>query len=84
MEINRYTVPGIPESTGRLNTGRVGRNRVDFGCSEPGSASRISFFSWRNKESKVLILPILDQTNAQGGNSQRATIGQSEQRSGVK
>jgi len=41
---------------GRRNIGRVGRNRADFGCLEPGSASEISFFSWRDKKNGVLIL----------------------------
>ena len=42
----------------RREIGRVGRNRTDFGWPQPGSASSISFFSWRNKEKRVLILPI--------------------------
>jgi len=41
---------------GRRNIGRVGRNRADFGCPEPGSAAEISFFSWRDKKNGVLIL----------------------------
>ena len=39
----------------------VGGIQPDFGCHQGWTASRISFFSWWNKENRVLIFPILFQ-----------------------
>jgi hypothetical protein len=36
----------------------VGMNQSDFGCHQGWTPSRISFFSWWNKEYRVLIFPI--------------------------
>jgi integrase len=50
---------------GRSNIGRVSGNQSDFGCHQGWTASRISFFSWWNKENRVLIFPIhLDMSTA--------------------
>lgn len=38
----------------------VGGIQSDFGCHQGWTASRISFFSWWNKENRVLILPRID------------------------
>ena len=44
---------------GRGGIMNVGGIQSDFGCHQGWTASRISFFSWWNKENRVLIFPIL-------------------------
>jgi hypothetical protein len=44
---------------GRGGIKNVGGIQSDFGCHQGWTASRISFFSWWNKENRALILPIL-------------------------
>jgi len=49
---------GAPKVGALGDIGRVGGNQSDFGCDQGWTASLISFFTWWNKESRVLIFPV--------------------------
>jgi hypothetical protein len=49
------------EGAGIKNVGGI---QSDFVCHQGWTASRISFFSWWNKENRALILPILARQQA--------------------